>query len=178
MLRKILLLSDGRDKVLKVVQYSIKMSLALRLITKDTTSSFSISRKMIRLGHWLESLHAFSNAKSTVDSASALNGVFNDVFDDIVCLGKINLIDPSWSEFAAPLSDRLWLVSIFIDISQTVKQLKVQKDTLLRVSLLKLVCDLIFCSIDVFRLRVNPVWQNTTGLLAAILGTYKLALKV
>jgi hypothetical protein len=117
------------------------------LITKDITSSFSISR--IGLGHWPESLHAFFNAKSTVDTASAINGVFNHVFDDIVCLGKINLffLVGICCAFIRPA---LACLCFYIDISLTVQQLKVQKNTLLRVSLPKLVCDLIFCSIDVF----------------------------
>ena len=48
-----------------------------------------------------------------------------------------------------------------------------------RITLMKLFADFIFCSIDVFELggRISDGWQISAGLVAAILGTFKLYLK-
>jgi hypothetical protein len=81
-LRKILLLNDGRDKVLKVVQYASKTILYLSLISKlkkmlslpDThpllllpsrleklVPHLSLARKIVRLAHGLESLDTIAS---------------------------------------------------------------------------------------------------------------------
>ena len=81
-LRKILLLNDGRDKVLKVVQYTSKTILYLALIQKmklvlslpdshpllllpsrleKLVPHLSLARKIVRLAHGLESLDTISS---------------------------------------------------------------------------------------------------------------------
>lgn len=221
-LRKILLLNDGRDKVLKVLQYTAKVLLwgvlkdpkdVLYDKSKKLSTHFSIARKIVRLGHWLEpfndtldlyqqGLGIKSNMPASEQTArllaplNAVNSIVNDLLDDIICLGKLGLLDKKWVEWASPLSDRCWFASLFIDIHENVlnttkivQKLEiapnemrgelVQKLFLQRVSLAKLGCDFVFCTIDVFELneRVGDGVQAVAGLTAAILGTLKLVIK-
>ena len=218
--RKILLLNDGRDKILKCAQYSAKLLLWAYLsnntdshakATKIATQ-FSIARKIVRLGHWLEPLndHFELLAKDgalfnpTTDNWLRLLtpfyiwvSIMNDISDDIVCIGKMGLIDKAWVDWATPISDKLWFSTIFFDVyenmhaskklSYAIQQTREEqeKSKLLlkmhvqRVSLLKLFMDLVFCTVDVFQLggRASDGWQVVSGLLAAFLGTYKLYIK-
>ncbi|KAI8924199.1 peroxisomal biogenesis factor 11-domain-containing protein [Entophlyctis helioformis] len=224
--RKILLLNDGRDKVLKCFQYTAKVLLwclitdAKRFPGSHTRASiiasqFSTTRKIIRLGHWLEPLNdhlalakdgyvKLSPSMSVSDKTirvlaplAAWLGIINDISDDIVCVGKLGLVDKAWVKWATPISDRLWYASIFIDLHEAanglrklryamqqttdaVERAKIQaKVTMQYVTLAKLSMDFVFCSVDVFELgdRVSDGWQAVTGFAAAILGTYKLYVK-
>nr|KAJ3419475.1 hypothetical protein HK105_006907 [Polyrhizophydium stewartii] len=221
--RKILLLNDGRDKVLKCFQYTAKVLLWCYLtdpkrfpLAHDRASKiaaqFSITRKIVRLGHWLESyndhLELAKEGLFTVDASlspaertarllaplSAWIGIVNDLSDDVVCIGKMGLIDKSWVKWATPISDRCWYMSIFIDLHANVtgtrKLLRAHaaatdpaerakiadKLWTQRISFAKLLADFMFCTIDVFEMgdRVSDGWQAVSGLVAALLGTCKL----
>ena len=105
------------------------------------------------------------------------------------------MLDKPWLDFCTPLSDRLWDAGIFIDVHANItdyKQLsanhekevdKAAKEKLAskmfisRISLVKLISDFVFCTIDVFHLDVNGGVQAVSGLTAALLGTYKLYIK-
>ncbi|KAJ3200492.1 hypothetical protein HDU67_002051 [Dinochytrium kinnereticum] len=175
-LRKILLLNDGRDKVLKCVQYATKAVLWLQAIERlghfasqkgwhlspilaargngekvemvgrmeKVVSSLSMSRKIIRLAHFLEPLEtltSFLNDASqrslllpTIKRSSkppptitartlalgtllgSLLGLVNDLSDDAICLAKMGALDKSWIKTCTPLSDRLWFLTILIDL--------------------------------------------------------------
>ena len=101
------------------------------------------------------------------------------------------MLENSWSYWAAPISDRLWYSGIIIDIHANIAGYKslvlehqkeddkvlAQKMFISRLSLVKLVADFIFCSIDVFHIRVSDGVQAISGLIAALLGTQKLYIK-
>ncbi|KAJ3304951.1 hypothetical protein HDV03_002181 [Kappamyces sp. JEL0829] len=211
-LRKILLLNDGRDKVLKCLQYGAKVLLWAVLLSKSPaqtrakqlSSHFSLVRKVIRLGHFLEPLNdglelckepGFDTLAQRLAPLNVVIGIVNDVSDDIICLCKMGVLDKPWLERCTPISDRLWYTSIFIDIHANLTDtLKLQEKTRLesdaaarkkledkvfmaRVSLAKLLADYVFCTIDVFHLSVSDGWQAVSGLVAAVLGTYKLWIK-
>ncbi|KAI8909065.1 peroxisomal biogenesis factor 11 [Gorgonomyces haynaldii] len=218
--RKILQLNDGRDKILKVLQYTSKVLLwaylkkgTLHDKSSKLASQLSITRKCIRLFHWLEPIQEIidiagdfsidpkltrhAQSVKLLQPLSAINGIVNDLSDDIICIGKIGLLDKQWVTKATPISDRCWFISIFLDVNEAVyglrvaeEKLKLEKDPkkqkqiadkiyYQKVSLTKLMCDFIFCFIDVFQLgdKVNEGYQTVSGLCAALLGTYKLFLK-
>jgi hypothetical protein len=207
-LHKILLLNDGRDKILKVVQYLTK---SLIWIQKSQNKSlaqlvyhFSMARKSIRLMHFLDPLLEFNENISSQAQRISLEdqlkplgsalGIVNDISDDIICFGKMGVIDKKWVTRCTPLSDRLWFLTIFIDIHAAVQSvLKIkkaasvpekaqdpalkQKLLLARISVIKLLGDLLFCLIDVFKLDVSDGFQSLAGLLTGTLGTFKLIKK-
>lgn len=232
--RKMLLLTDGRDKILKIIQYSLKFLLwaylkagLIRTKYAGIASQLSLTRKLIRLGHWLEpivtlvdlstqsSKTSLSRNAQLLKSLAPLNAyvaILNDVADDIICLGKLNLLSSQWTGKASLISDRCWFFSIFIDMHELLSDYSTmtqkyyvsrknreipatslptsfsqesemkalcQKIEMQRVSIAKLSCDFIFCSVDVFNLgdRVGDGVQAGAGLCAAMLGTYKIYAK-
>jgi hypothetical protein len=126
-----------------------------------------------------------------------LIGITNDVVDDIICLSILGVLESSYITKCTPISDRLWYSSIFIDIhsnwvdtmgliesydtelNSKAKDKIAQKIFMARISLMKLLADFVFCTVDVFEMgdKVSPGWQNTSGLLAALFGVYKLYVK-
>ncbi|KAJ3195526.1 hypothetical protein HK101_011890 [Irineochytrium annulatum] len=150
--RKILVLNDGRDKLLKVLQYGSKAIIYLGLIERllarspalldektglksrltKLVSHLSMARKIVRLFHVLEpiqSLHDF-NTKDLIRATGAKRtlawsafvgcfvGIVNDISDDIICFSKMGVLDKRWSSLCAPVSDRMWFASIFIDLHE------------------------------------------------------------
>jgi hypothetical protein len=214
-LRRVLALTDGRDKSLKVVQYVLKVLLWLRWtrdlqLSKSLVTQLSLSRRLIRLAHVLEPLSDVQGVISSRHLPQTLNvgaSLLSDLADDILCFGKLGILGDSWTRRAGLLSDRAWLLTILLDLvaaqdslsrlshalshaspsTETLdsdlekkrESLK-QKLFLQRISIAKLYADLVFCTIDVLDLgdRVSPGWQALTGLTSALLGTYKLVLKV
>jgi hypothetical protein len=211
-LRKILLLTDGRDKLMKVMQYGSKILLWKVFIAETTpkqrlgslANQLSTTRKLIRLGHCLEpfadsiQILKDKNFNTTDQKLAPLNAALsftNDIVDDMICLAKIGVIDKSWGSKLTPLSDRLWYSTIFIDVHanlsatrELVQKRDAERSTELKlqishkidmqyVSLVKLLADFVFCSVDVFELQVSPGVQHLSGFLAAILGTFKLYVK-
>ncbi|KAK5670911.1 hypothetical protein QVD99_002681 [Batrachochytrium dendrobatidis] len=146
--RKILLINDGRDKVLKCAQYAAKLLLWL-YFSKDSkthsitqtqaskiASHFSLARKIIRLGHWLEPINDHMNLSKegllTIPKGLSLGdqhvrmmaplnawiGILNDIADDVICLSKMGVLPQlpeKWLQRTTAISDRCWYASIFID---------------------------------------------------------------
>ncbi|KAJ3294824.1 hypothetical protein HDU76_006918 [Blyttiomyces sp. JEL0837] len=209
-IRRILLLNDGRDKVLKVLQYGAKAILWLQLIEKASTlftemrsklaphqmqmldmligapstngqdekgspksqtlqsrlgkliPHLSMARKIVRMFHFLEPIDTLmsfnfadlkpekrptqspTNTKSSLNKSknnstdhplltpimttktrlawltliASIAGIANDVSDDTIAFSKMGILDKSWSKWCAPISDRLWMTSIFIDLHE------------------------------------------------------------
>ncbi|KAI9101378.1 peroxisomal biogenesis factor 11 [Phlyctochytrium arcticum] len=229
-LRKLLLLTDGRDKVMKVAQYGLKTALWLQLLdvkrntqlhgyANKTISHFSMTRKIIRLLYWLNSLEelvdlakepscglkpSMTPVETLRQCLAVLNasvGVVNGWVDDIVVAGKMGLVEKPLYNRATIVADRLWYFTIFIDVHENLHGMydiqrkmaltrKIEdpaarmqyrelekKLSMQRLSLVKLMADFTFCSVDVLNLgsrQISDGWQNLSGLLSAILGTYKL----
>ncbi|KAJ3158715.1 hypothetical protein HDU86_002680 [Geranomyces michiganensis] len=233
-IRRVLLLTDGRDKVMKCIQYFLKTVLWAELLTakgahprlhnaaKQTVSHFSTARKIMRLLYWLNSLDELVSLASPDEHPgptatrtqvvrhrlavlNAILGIVNGWADDVVVAGKMGIIEKPLYNTATVLADRLWWVTVIIDLHENYhagrdlrKKLRsAQKELALvgdaagagtkvaeikskaamhRVSLVKLLADFMFCSIDVFQLGdrgINDGWQAVSGLTAACLGTYK-----
>lgn len=96
---------------------------------------FSNTRKIMRLAHFLEpytELRKYHkgeiNQPPTNDYCDErfiifylrwLNcyiGLANDIFDDLYCLGKLNILDKSVAKWAEPIAIRLWFTNIIFDL--------------------------------------------------------------
>lgn len=143
-LRKFLVVTDGRDKALKLVQYIVKFFLWSYLDARKKhhselhghlhalASHFSTTRKIIRLGHVVEpygELVDFASLPSLSTTAPRRERVFRalaavycalalaqDVSDDVYCLAKIGAIPRHLAKQAESWSIKLWFVAIWLDV--------------------------------------------------------------
>ncbi|RUP45509.1 peroxisomal biogenesis factor 11-domain-containing protein [Jimgerdemannia flammicorona] len=143
-LRKFLLVTDGRDKALKLVQYVVKFLLwsyidgrkkvhpDLHRHLRALASNFSTTRKIIRLGHVVEpygDLIDLASSKSLPSTAShherlihALALIYcaiafaQDISDDVFCLAKIGVLPKHLAKRAEPISIKLWFATIWLDV--------------------------------------------------------------
>lgn len=179
-LQKILVTTDGKDKLLKIAQYFSKAYLlAKEYKTLNTfVAQISLARKVIRLGHGVGGLvdlvdYFTSKSSSSLDFLNITIGIANDFVDDFICMGKIGVVQnkPLMKQMSV-LSDRLWYATIYIDmhdnynniIKAELKLIEAQstksqdgklveskmKLWMLKVSRAKLIVDWIFCTYDVF----------------------------
>ncbi|KAG0322822.1 hypothetical protein BGZ99_003134 [Dissophora globulifera] len=163
-IREISDLVDGRDKTIKVVQYFAKTILWLFLSNpvryeilatrlKALAKQFSTTRKMLRLGHFIDPMatvltmavtlraglrkHGVRQMmdktpsqtwKNTVrDRLGSLNSVLGfcqDISDDIYCLGVIGVLDRSFTDKAEPWSNRLWMAGVSIDLHENLQSIR------------------------------------------------------
>ncbi|RKP11961.1 peroxisomal biogenesis factor 11 [Piptocephalis cylindrospora] len=210
---KFLKVSDGRDKTMKLVQYTLKLLLlshlrsskhkVLRTRLSALVSSFSTTRKILRLAHVIEPIEELRDTWVTgrpQGSLSAFLGVWNDLFDDIYCLAKIKVLSGRAGDWAERPSLYCWMASTILEIHENVAQqhdlsrrihhlpkfaseddeerAKLEgKLYWLRISLVKFLCDGFFCGYDL----ANASWSErayiTSGWLSGIMSTYKLWVK-
>lgn len=181
-IKQILATTDGRDKLFKVLQYSLKLNNWLKNSKAwlELIAHLSLTRKMIRLFHGLDPMLELNMDSLKNVDATTINNIFSlmsDTADDVICLGKLKVLDAKWIEFATPISDRSWFITILLDVHDLLNSIRREPTRLKTISLAKLICDFVFCSVDVFHLDVSPGWQNVTGLLSGCIGTYKLIQK-
>ncbi|KAF9316394.1 Peroxisomal membrane protein PMP27 [Podila horticola] len=162
-IREISDLVDGRDKTIKVIQYFAKVFLWLFLSNpkqyellasriKALAKQFSTTRKVLRLGHFIDPMATVlhmgavlvhnvqkqgwkstlakksdSSWRNTVrerlgDMNTAI-GFVQDISDDIYCLGVIGVLDRSFADKAEPWSNRLWMVGVSIDLHENLQSI-------------------------------------------------------
>ncbi|KAF9184761.1 Peroxisomal membrane protein PMP27 [Haplosporangium sp. Z 767] len=162
--REISDLVDGRDKTIKVIQYFAKVFLWLFLSDakqyavlasriKALAKQFSTTRKVLRLGHFVEPMvttltiasalrtklrgrglrQTLNKAPSQTwrntirDRLGRLNnvlGFIQDISDDICCLSTIGVLDRSFSDKAEPWSCRLWMAGVTIDLHENLQTIR------------------------------------------------------
>ncbi|KAI9229134.1 MAG: peroxisomal biogenesis factor 11 [Piptocephalis tieghemiana] len=147
---RFLKVSDGRDKTMKLVQYTLKLVLLshlrspkhelLRTRLSALVSSFSTTRKILRLAHVLEpieelretwvkgqpkGLRRYDLIRWYLGTLSAFLGVWNDLFDDIYCLAKIKVLSAQAGEWAERRSLYCWMGSIVLDVHENMAQQQV-----------------------------------------------------
>ncbi|KAF9141788.1 Peroxisomal membrane protein PMP27 [Mortierella sp. GBA39] len=155
---------DGRDKTIKVIQYFAKVFLWLFLSDpkqyavlatrlKALAKQFSTTRKVLRLGHFIDPMASVltlavalrsnlrkQGLRQTLDKAPSqkwsntlrgrlgyLNtvlGFVQDISDDIYCLGVIGVLDRNFSDKAEPWSNRLWMVGVSIDLHENLQTIR------------------------------------------------------
>ncbi|KAG0041673.1 hypothetical protein BGZ83_001459 [Gryganskiella cystojenkinii] len=163
-IREISDLVDGRDKTIKIIQYFAKVVLWLFLSNptqykvladriKALAKQFSTTRKVLRLGHFVDPMATVLHLCATLsmnckrygslaaairkpqnqtwrttvrDRLGMLNSVLGfcqDISDDIYCLGVIGVLDRSFSDKAEPWSNRLWMIGVSIDLHENLQSI-------------------------------------------------------
>ncbi|KAF9964718.1 Peroxisomal membrane protein PMP27 [Mortierella alpina] len=155
---------DGRDKTIKVVQYFCKVflwaflsnpkqSAVLAARMKALAKQFSTTRKVLRLGHFIDPMASVltlavtlranlrkDGLRRTLDKApsqdwrntlrdrlghlNSVLGFVQDISDDIYCLGVIGVLDRSFTDKAEPWSNRLWMVGVSIDLHENLQTIR------------------------------------------------------
>ncbi|KAF9947282.1 hypothetical protein BGZ65_008950, partial [Modicella reniformis] len=155
---------DGRDKMIKVIQYFAKVFLWLFLSNptqykllatrmKALAKQFSTTRKMLRLGHFIDPMASVLTLAVTLrgslrqeglrktldktptqtwrnttrDRLGHLNNVLGfcqDIVDDVCCLGAIGVLDRSFTEKAEPWSNALWMAGVSIDLHENLQTIQ------------------------------------------------------
>jgi len=149
-LRQVMLISDGRDKVLKVLQYFSKAFLWASDVENNKErgfkytdninaliAQFSITRKLLRLFHATDPINKINNIPlaygsqytrgqkimTTLDIIDGFVCLANDLVDDIVCLSKIGVLDRSLAKKYSPYSARLWMTGIWLDLNSVYQKI-------------------------------------------------------
>ncbi|CAG8552984.1 557_t:CDS:2 [Scutellospora calospora] len=219
---KIILWLQARKTSSKSSKYDHFINSVLYILIRDRnvtprlkamTSHFSTTRKIIRLAHFLEpysdlceyyigarrisySSTSYEKFVYYLGVVNAFLGLWNDIFDDLYCLGKIDILDKSIAKWAEPIAIKLWFFSICLDIHETsfkiwqtskkIKKVNDNDDELnnvklklywLNISLAKLLMDFLFCGYDFFGLDFSDSVQAFSGFLAGILSFHKLWVK-
>lgn len=150
--------------MIKVIQYFAKVFLWLFLSNpvqykllatrmKALAKQFSTTRKVLRLGHFIDPMASVltmavtlrtslrhHGLRKTLDKESSetwrdtardrlghLNNVLGfcqDIVDDIYCLGVIGVLDRSFTDKAEPWSNALWLVGVSIDLHENFQTIR------------------------------------------------------
>ena len=148
---KFLTIADNKDKLLKVLQYIVKLIIVSKgaallkpgnssaVDLKSFASTLSLARKLGRLGNWLpgvQDLYDLSNKPNLSDPdyflkvISASASVGNDLLDDWICLQKGRLLQKeSFLDNLDAWSTRLWFISVSIDLSFTLRKLNALKSS-------------------------------------------------
>ncbi|KAI8988281.1 peroxisomal biogenesis factor 11-domain-containing protein [Mycotypha africana] len=137
LLQKLLKDLDGRDKLMKIIQYFIKILLHYQLIRtgkkewpSTLASHFSLVRKILRLGTGIGPLKqlltaditsAMINKKtSAVNIAIHINELVNNVSDDIYCLYKMGIVGSYLGAKTEVVSAYCWFMGILIDLRENI----------------------------------------------------------
>ncbi|KAG0170614.1 hypothetical protein DFQ28_002056 [Apophysomyces sp. BC1034] len=177
---------DGRDKSLKFIQYLFKILLHHRLVNpklwSPLTSQFSMTRKLLRLGHVIGPIRELAAGPSSViESLILLNAIGNDLADDIYCIFKLGLVGPRLGKRAELVAYYCWFVGILVDLQsnfKTLRRLEKEQDEekafMTKVSIVKLLMDGIFCSCDIWQPSFANGVQAWAGFFSGSLSGYKL----
>lgn len=145
-LLKFLTAADNKDKLLKVLQYIVKLVLVTKGAAslkpvdgnasdlKSFASTLSLARKLGRLGNWLPGLQDLYYDLSTgpdnssdyiLKLLSTSASVGNDLLDDWICLQKGRLlVKESYLDVLDRWSTRLWFISVSIDLNFSLRKLQ------------------------------------------------------
>ncbi|ORX58675.1 hypothetical protein DM01DRAFT_1333292 [Hesseltinella vesiculosa] len=182
---------EGRDKSIKIIQYSFKLLLHYRLVNakrwSGMVSQFSQTRKILRVGHCLGTLRDMQTSHSLWEWLVLFNTLGNEIGDDIYCFYKMGVVPPRLGKKAELVSIYCWFVGIWIDLHQAVLALQKikgndpetnEKRIMAQVSCVKLMMDGIFCTCDILEPSNSAVVQAWSGFFSGCLSGYKLWHKV
>jgi hypothetical protein len=148
---------DGRDKLMKTIQYVIKLLIYYNLITRKKkwihlAAQLSMTRQINNLGNILH--HLGRNSKYNL---SKLNTMINAVSDDVYCLCRLGVLPKSFEYKAERVSAFCWFLGILEDVrSNFVEMCALEAEFKLssrgqdklrmsQISVLKLIMDGVFC---------------------------------
>lgn len=151
---------DGRDKLMKIIQYVIKLSLYHRVSSSKKwaalATQLSITRQFLCLGNALSDISVLQTAVKKRDAfkiALLLIGICNAISDDVYCLYRIGILSKKWGVYSEIISAHCWFISILNQVQiyyysvceLEAKNAHIQDLRLAKVSLSKAIADLVFC---------------------------------
>jgi hypothetical protein len=198
---KFLKIADNKDKLLKILQYLVKLVLLAATKRSQDLKSFattlSLARKLGRLGNWLPAINEIicTNPKAGHTETLKLFGIVsslgNDLLDDWIALQKAKLlVKQPYLDTLDLWSTRLWFISTSIDIHFTLQKFKIylnirknrdnsqklqSQDVDLFLTLAKQTCDWTFCFWELANLSesLNSHVPIVAGLAAASIGALR-----
>ena len=121
-LRDALLLTDGKDKVIKLLQYGSRLILLLSSAPSNRLRPFisqmSMTRKVIKLGHGIFPYMELSDGGlGTFALIRAIVEFKNDFWDDVYCLSRIGFLkSPKLQRVSEDWANRSWMTGIVMDL--------------------------------------------------------------
>lgn len=176
---------DGKDKSIKIIQYTSKLIMRLgKTSMLHTTYSkyglesrlnplareLSMFRKVIKLFDWVKTLREIQE-EDELDWV-ALVDLYTEIMDDLYFFAKIGVLDKRLTDRFARQADIGWYITIFANLYKKFKA--PVKGQAWRLDVTKLLCDFVFCTIDVFEIPADGSWQIVSGLASASVGYYKI----
>jgi Peroxisomal biogenesis factor 11 (PEX11) len=128
-INNVLLVTDGRDKIVKLLQYSSR--LILLLSTRPTKrlkpfiSEMSMTRKVLKLGHGIFPYNelVFGGCSTKHDLLRVIVEFINDFWDDVYCLSRIGVFRSAKLQLLSETwANRAWMMSILIDLNAAMKK--------------------------------------------------------
>ncbi|KAG1526258.1 hypothetical protein G6F52_002595 [Rhizopus delemar] len=183
---------EGRDKLIKTIQYFIKLLLHYQFKSArpytPLVSQFSITRKILRLGNAIGPLREMKDADGKERMVLFVK-VMNGVSDDVFCFYKLGLLTDPVGRRAERVAAYCWFISIAKEMEHAVNLLRQQSskhkmttldeqdEWMIKVSIVKLFMDGIFCGCDLWRPAYSNGAQAWSGLFSGLLSLYKLWVK-
>ena len=121
-LQESLLVTDGRDKVVKLLQYTSKLLVLFPWAPSKRLQPFisqmSMTRKVIKLGHGIFPYVELANGGlQTFVWVRAMVEIVNDFWDDVYCLSKIGFLrSPKLQRWSEIWANRAWMTGIIMDV--------------------------------------------------------------
>ncbi|KAI8344797.1 hypothetical protein BC941DRAFT_342199 [Chlamydoabsidia padenii] len=157
---------EGRDKMMKIIQYSFKVLLFHQWVDAKRWSAMvshlSQTRKLLRVGKWIDTL---------LSQTTSYIVLGNRVADDLFCFYKLGVVGPGIGKKAERLAMYCWFLNICIDLKSTIMSLQQKKLFLTQLSCVKLVMDALFCACDIW--KPTPGIQAWSGFFSGCLAGYK-----
>lgn len=181
--------TDGKDKTLKLIQYSLRMT-NIFYSTQPATkliSGLSLGRRVLRLLHSIESINQLLlQQKSSLNYSlvDSILGCLSDLHDDLALLIKLQVLSLKSAASIEYRSSVLWFTSCLINLKLMLANRPINSANAFihsfsvneRVSLIKLIGDLCFSACDVFDVKI-PHLQTLAGFISSIAACYKHVIK-
>ena len=159
---------DGKDKVLKVIQYAAKLYLSLNTARsssslKGLARGLSAARRIYRLGRAFPGTAAQLERKEQFSFVEVC-GIFTDWIDDVLTIDLLLSLGIRGREHLERVSTSLWLFTTFYELTRPSNG---------KIKQCKLVSDAVFCIIELSDAastrRAAAAGQASAGLAAALL---------
>lgn len=121
-LRDALLLTEGRDKVVKLLQYTCRLILLLSSAPskrlRPFISQMSMTRKVIKLGHGIYPYMVLTKPNlSTFEVIREIVEFINDFWDDVYCVSRIGTLRSARLErLSEDWANRSWMTGVIMDL--------------------------------------------------------------
>jgi len=120
--RSTLLVTEGRDKVVKLLQYTSRLILLLSSAPskrlRPFISQMSMTRKVLKLGHAIfPYLELTQERIPKLVLIRAVVEIINDFWDDVYCLSRIGLLRSQRLQTVSEVwANRAWMMGIIMDL--------------------------------------------------------------